>query len=71
MPKFLLAMVLGAAVLLPAATALADEGNWGDRDLSSPSIVVQTEPINLGAIAGDDGLSVGPAHADQEHAGNQ
>jgi hypothetical protein len=70
MSKILVAIVLGA-VLLPAAAAFADEGNWGDRDLSSPSIVVQTEPINLGTVAGDDGLSVGPTHADQEHAGNQ
>ncbi len=67
MLKILVALVLGVAILLPAATALADEGNWGDRDSSSTSIVVQTEPINLGTIAGDSDQSVVQFRADQEH----
>jgi len=68
MLKILVAVVLGVAILLPAATAFADEGNWGDRDSSSTSIVVQTEPINLGTIAGDrTDQSIVQFRADQEH----
>ncbi len=68
MPKTFLALVLGVAILLPTATAFADEGNWGDRDSSSTSIVVQTEPIGLGTIAGDSDQSLVQFRADQEHA---
>ena len=66
MPKIIVALVLGMAILLPTAAAFADEGNWGDRDSSSTSIVVQTEPIGLGTIAGDnDQLTVQFRHADR------
>ncbi len=68
MLKILVALVLGVAILLPTATAFADEGNWGDRDSSSTSIVVQTEPIYLGTIAGDNDQPLVQFRADQEHA---
>jgi hypothetical protein len=68
MPKILVALVIGVAILLPTATAFADEGNWGDRDSSSTSIVVQTEPIDLGTIAGDNDQLTVQFRADQEHA---
>ncbi len=67
MLKILVALVLGVAILLPTATAFADEGNWGDRDSSSTSIVVQTEPIYLGTIAGDSDQPLVRFRADQEH----
>jgi hypothetical protein len=71
MLKVIVAVALGVAVLTPSATVFADEGNYGDRDTPRPSIVVQTEPINLGTVAGDNGLPVGPTHTDQEHADKQ
>ena len=67
MPRILLALVLAGTILLPTA-AFADEGNWGDRDSSSTSIVVQTEPIYLGTIAGDGDQPFLQFRADQEHA---
>jgi hypothetical protein len=68
MPKTFVALVLGVAILLPAAAAFADEGNWGDRDSSSTSIVLQTEPIGLGTISGDSDQPFVQFRADQEHA---
>jgi ABC-type cobalt transport system substrate-binding protein len=66
MPKILMAVVLVVAILLPTA-AFADEGNWGDRDSASTSIVVQTEPIYLGTIAGDSDQPLVQFRGDQEH----
>jgi hypothetical protein len=54
MRNILMALFVGAAILLPAAGALADEGNYGDRDSSVPSVVGQAEPIQPGIVSGAD-----------------
>ena len=66
MPKILMALVLGVALSLPAATAFADEGNWGDRDSSGKSVVVQIEPTEPGIVACDHRLPVGEFRAEHE-----
>ncbi len=53
MRNILVAMFVGVAILLPAAGAFADEGNYGDRD-SSVASVVEAEPIQLGIVSGAD-----------------
>ncbi len=53
MRNILVAMFVGMAILLPAAGAFADEGNYGDRD-SSVASVVEAEPIQLGIVSGAD-----------------
>jgi hypothetical protein len=65
-PKICVALVLGTAILLPAAGALADEGNWGDRDSSGGSVAVQPEPTTLGAVACDQRLPEGQSRAERE-----
>jgi hypothetical protein len=65
MPKILMALVLGTAFSLPAATAFADDGNWGDRDSSGRSVVVHTEPNEPGSVACDHRLPVGEFRAGQ------
>ncbi len=67
MTKILVALVLGVAILLPAAAAFADEGNWDERAPSASTAMVLAEPINLGTIAGDDAPSYVQFRADQEH----
>jgi hypothetical protein len=52
MRTILVALFVGVAILLPAAGAFADEGNYGDRDSSVASVVVQAEPIQLGIVSG-------------------
>ncbi len=54
MRNILMALLVGMAILLPAAGAFADEGNYGDRDSSVGSVVVQAEPIELGIVSGAD-----------------
>jgi hypothetical protein len=54
MRNILVALIAGAAILLPAAGALADEGNYGDRDSSVATVVAQAEPIQLGIVSGTD-----------------
>jgi hypothetical protein len=54
MRNILVALFVGGAILLPAAGAFADEGNYGDRDSSVAPIVVQAEPIQLGIVSGAD-----------------
>jgi len=66
MTKILVALVLGVAILLPAA-AFADEGNWDERAPAASPAVVLAEPINLGTTAGDDAPSFVQFRADQEH----
>jgi hypothetical protein len=68
MLKILVALALGVAILLPAAAAFADEGNRGDRDSSTTSIVAVTGPIDLGTIAGDNDQPAVQFRADHEHA---
>jgi hypothetical protein len=68
MPKILVALVLGVAILLPTAAAFADEGNWGDRDSSITSIVAAPESSDLGTVAGDNDQPAGQFRGDQEHA---
>ncbi len=58
MLKIPVALGLGVGMLIPATAVLADEGNWGDRDLPRPPIVIQTEPFNLGTVACDHSPSV-------------
>ncbi len=53
MRNILVALFVGGAILLPAAGAFADEGNYGDRD-SSVASVVEAEPIQLGIVSGAD-----------------
>ncbi len=53
MRTILVAMFVGVAILLPAAGAFADEGNYVDRD-SSVASVVEAEPIQLGIVSGAD-----------------
>ncbi|HET8998298.1 MAG TPA: hypothetical protein VFP86_01490 [bacterium] len=54
MRNMLMALLVGVAILLPAAGAFADEGNYGDRDSSVEPVVVQAEPIQLGIVSGAD-----------------
>jgi hypothetical protein len=54
MRNMLMALLVGVAILLPAAGAFADEGNYGDRDVSAEPVVVQAEPIQLGIVSGAD-----------------
>lgn len=54
MRNSLVALFVGVAILLPTAGAFADEGNYGDRDSSGASVVVQAEPIQLGIVSGAD-----------------
>ena len=54
MRNILVALIAGAAVLLPAAGAFADEGNYGDRDSSVATVGAQTEPIQVGIVSGTD-----------------
>ena len=54
MRNIFVALFVGAAILLPAAGAFADEGNYGDRDSSVAPVVVQAEPIQLGNVSGAD-----------------
>ena len=68
MLKILVGLVLGVAILLPTATAFADEGNWGDRDSASASIVAAPVSIDLGTVAGDNDQPAVQFRADQEHA---
>jgi hypothetical protein len=69
MLKILVAAVLGVATLLPTATASADEGNWGDRELTRASIVAGPESVEPGTTAGDNDQAPVQFH-DQEHAGH-
>jgi hypothetical protein len=66
MPKILVALALGVAISLPVATAFADEGNWGDRDSSGRSVVVQVEPTEPGIVACDHRLPAGGVRAEHE-----
>jgi hypothetical protein len=66
MAKILGGLVVGVAMLFPAAAAFADEGNW-DARASSTLVVDQAAPIDVGTVVGD-GPSVGQFHADQGHA---
>ena len=64
--KSLVAMVLGVALLLPAAVAFAEsEGGGADHDRFNSPVAVQPAPGNLGTIAGDKDLRIEP-RADQE-----
>jgi hypothetical protein len=54
MRNLLVALFVGVAILLPAAGAFADEGNYGDRDSSVASGLAQAEPIQLGIVSGAD-----------------
>ena len=54
MRNILVVLATGAAILLPAAGAFADEGNYGDRDSSVASVVAQGEPIQIGIVSGAD-----------------
>jgi len=54
MRNILVALFVGAVILLPAAGAFADEGNYDDRNSSVASVVVQDEPIQLSIVSGAD-----------------
>jgi len=54
MRNLLGALLVGVAILLPAAGAFADEGNYGERDSSVASVVAQDEPIQLSIVSGAD-----------------
>jgi hypothetical protein len=54
MRNMFMALLVGVAILLPAAGAFADEGNYGERDSSAEPVVVQAEPIQLGIVSGAD-----------------
>lgn len=58
MRKMLAMFVLGASIMLPAATAFAEAGDDHHPDrpnTNAPSFVVlQTEPTTLGTVAGSD-----------------
>jgi hypothetical protein len=54
MRNILVALFVGVAILLPAAGAFADEGNYGDRDSSVASVVAQAEPVQPGIVSGAD-----------------
>ncbi len=54
MRNILVALIAGAAIVLPAVGAFADEGNYGDRGSSVASVVAQDEPIQLGIVSGAD-----------------
>ncbi len=66
MPRILAGLVVGVAMLFPPAAAFADEGNWDARAFSTLA-VDQVAPTDVGTVVGDNGPSVGPSHADQEH----
>ncbi len=56
MPKILVALALGVAILLPAAAALAGDEIGADQDHGTfvSGTVIQTEPTNLGTLSGPD-----------------
>jgi len=61
MAKILGALVLGVALLLPAAAALAEseKGGFGGDRLVAP-VAIQTEPSNLGTVAGGNTTLIEP-----------
>lgn len=60
MRKIIAALVLGVAMLLPAAAFAGDEAGTDQDHATSVTGVIQTEPIQLGTLSGSDNAPFTP-----------